>query len=178
MSLHFAKVALTIDVILPPQSLEQHIAATPAVVASELARQVQDYEKQHGLGYYPAIDYFEDKQEIEQELIGALKSIAWVANSMVRNEFQARLRPVFSSLQFESIQAQAFTLPSVRPGHANAIHELTNHYSLTGIKVSLIVTIIQRKQDSEAVEKMAESMIYRWLKEHFKSVQVTSARAL
>lgn len=178
MPLHFAKIALTIDLTVPAQSLEQHIAATPAVVASELAQHVYEYEKNHALGYYPAIDYFEDNQDFEQELISALKSIAWVANSMVRNEIQTRLRPVFSSLQFESIQAKAFTLPSVRPGNANAIHELTNHYSLSDIKVSLIATIIQRKQDTEGVEKMAEKMVYRWLKEHFGSIHVTSAIAL
>jgi hypothetical protein len=178
VALHFAKVALTVDITLPAQSLEQHIAATPAVVASQLAHQVYEYEKQHGLGYYPAIDYFENNEGIEQELISALKSIAWVAYGMVRSEFQARLRPVFSALQFESIQAQAFTLPSVRPGNANVLNELTNHYNLSDFKVSLIATIIQRKEDTEAVEKMAESMIYRWLKEHFKTIQVTSVHAI
>ena len=178
MSLQFTKVALTIDVSLPEQALEQHIAATPVVVASELANQVFEYEKQHSLGYYPAIDYFEDKQGIDQELISALKSIAWVANNMVRNEIQSRLRPVFSSLQFESIQSQAFNLPSIRAGSANAIHELTNHYSLHDIKVSLIATIIQRRPDKDAVEKMAESMVYRWLKEHFKAIKVTSSNVL
>jgi len=178
VSLHFARVALTINATIPDRALEQHIAATPALVASELAQQVYEYEKQHHLGYYPAIDNFEGQADIDQDLIHAIQNIAWVATGMVRNEIQSRLRPVFSSLHFESIQAHAFTLPSVRPGNPNAIHELTNHYSLADVKVSLIATLIQREQHSDTVEKIAESMVYRWLKEHFKSIRVTSSSAL
>ena len=178
MTLHFAKVALTLNATIPGKALEQHIAATPAVVASELAHQVYEYERANHLGYYPAIDYFDGQEGIDPDLIHAIQNIAWVATSMVRNEIQTRMRPVFSNIQFESIQTQAYTLPSIRPHNPNAIHELINHYSLTTVKVSMVATLIQREEHTDTIEKIAENLVYRWLKEHFKSIKVTSVHTL
>jgi len=178
MTLNFTRVALTFNVTVPEKALEKHMAASPHVVGAELARQVVDYEARHKLGYYPALDYFQQQGGIESELLGALENIAWVVTSMVRNEIRIRMRPVFATLEFENLQIQAYTLPAVRPGNPNALALLTQHYSATIVKVSLIVTLIQKHVDAEAAAKMAESMIYRWLKEHFSHIEVTSAHTL
>jgi len=178
MVLHFSKVAITLNVTIPERELEQHIAATPAIVGSELAQQVIDYEQQHKLGYYPAIDYFQQQGGVDADLINTLQGISWVATNLVRNEIRTRMRQVFSNIQFEGIQALAYTLPSIRPGQANVRHKLINHYSAMVVKVSLLVTMIQREENAESTGQMAKSMCYRWLKEHFKAIEVTSVSVL
>lgn len=178
MNLNFTRVALTFNVTVPEKVLEKHIAASPQVVGAELARQVIAYETAHKLGYYPALDYFQQQGGIERELLDALDNIAWVVTSMVRNEIRIRMRPVFSKLQFENLQIQAYAMPAVRPGNPNALALLAQHYSATSVKVSLIATLIQKLADPEAAARMAEGMIYRWLKEHFSHIEVTSSHTL
>lgn len=178
MVLHFSKVAITLNVTIHERELEQHIAATPAIVGTELAEQVMAYEHQYKLGYYPAIDYFQQQGGVDAELINTLQGISWVATNLVRNEITTRMRPVFSTIQFEGIQTLAYTLPSIRPGQPNARHKLINHYSAMVVKVNLVATMIQRVENAESSEQMAKSMCYRWLKEHFKAIEVTSASAM
>jgi len=151
---------------------------TPHVVAENLAEQVMAYEREHALGYYPAIEFFQQQGGIEPELIDALENISWVLTSMVRNEIRLRLRPMFSQLKIESLKTLAFTMPTVRPGQQNAKANLVNHFSGTTVKVNLIATLLQKVVDTRAAAKMAESMCYRWLKEHFSSIDVTSVHVL
>lgn len=160
------------------RDLEQHLAATPSIVGVELANQVFQYERQHRLGYYPAIDFFQQQGGVDKDLLNALQNISWVATSLVRDEIRTRLRSVFSNIQFETIQTLAFTLPAVRPSNPNALHELNNHYSATVVKVSLIATLIQKTQNTDSIENLAKNMVYRWLKEHFREIEVTSASVL
>lgn len=178
MNLNFTRVALTFNVTVPGKALEQHLAASPQVVGAELARQVTDYEMTHKLGYFPALDYFQQQGGIEPELLAALENIAWVVTSMVRNEVRIRMRPVFSKLQFENLQIQAYAMPTIRPGNPNALALLAQHYSASIVKISLIATLIQKLADADAAAKMAESMTYRWLKERFTRVEVTSVHTL
>ena len=178
MNLNFTKIALTFNVTVPEKALTQHLAASPQVVGTELARQVIAYETRHKLGYFPALDYFQQQGGIDAELLNALEKIAWVVTSMVRNEVRIRMRPVFSKLQFENLQIQAYTMPGVRPGNPNAQTLLAQHYSATLVRISMIATLIQKIADEVAAAKMAESMTYRWLKEHFIAIEVTSSHTL
>ncbi len=178
MSLRFTQVAITLTVEVPEASLERHLAASPRVVGEQLADQVIAYEKTHQLGYFPAIDFFIDNGNIEQALVEALHNIAWVVTGMVRNEVRIKLRPAFSQLKFETLQAQAFTLPPIRPNQQNALAKLIEHFSATTVKISLIATLIQRIDDQDAAKRMAKSMIYKWLKDDFAKVEVTSTHVL
>ena len=178
MSLHFTRIALTLVVQVPEESLERHLAASPSVVGTELANQILEYERQHHLAYFPAIDYFIQNDGVERELLEALQSISWVVTNMVRNELRIKLRSVFSSIKFESIQTTAYTLPSARPHDANVLDKLVRHYSATTVKVSIIATLIQKFQNPSAAEKMATSMCYRWLRPHFSHIEVTSSTVL
>lgn len=178
MALNFTRVAVSLQVSVPETALERHLAATPRVVAENLAQQVIAYEREHGLGYYPAIDFFQHHGGVEPELIDALENISWVLTSMVRNEIRLRLRPVFSQLKIESLKTLAFTMPTVRPGQQKTEAGLVSHFSATTVKVNLIATLLQKIVDTRAAAKMAESMCYRWLKEHFNSIDVTSVHVL
>lgn len=178
MALNFTRVALSLQVSVPETSLERHLAASPRIVAENLAEQVMHYERTHALGYYPAIHFFQEQGGIEPELMDALDNISWVLTSMVRNEIRLRLRPVFSQLKVESLKTIAFTMPTVRPGQQNAKANLISHFSATSVKVNLIATLLQKIVDTRAAGKMAESMCYRWLKDHFAAVEVTSVHVL
>lgn len=178
MTLNFTRVAISLQVSVPETALERHLAASPQVVAENLAEQVMRYEQEHQLGYYPAVEFFQQHGGIEPELIDALENISWVLTSMVRNEIRLRLRPMFSLLKIESLKTLAFTMPVVRPGQANVKAELVKHFSVNTVKVNMIATMLQKIIDQNAAAKMAESMCYRWLKEHFESVTVTSVHVL
>jgi len=178
MSLNFTSVALSLQLRIPENALERHIAASPQVVAENLAEQVMTYEREHTLGYYPAINFFQEHGGVEPELIDALENISWVLTSIVRNEIRLRLRPVFSQLKIESLKTNAFAMPTVRPGQVNAKANLVNHFSATSVKVNLIATLLQKIVDTRAAGKMAESMCYRWLKDHFAAIEVTSVHVL
>jgi hypothetical protein len=178
MSLNFTRVAVTLQIRVPETALERHLAASPRVVAENLAEQVMAYEKEHALGYYPAIDFFQQHGGVEPELIDALENISWVLTSMIRNEIRLRLRPVFSHLKIESLKTLAFTMPTVRPGQQNAQANLISHFSATSVKANLIVTLLQKIVDAEAATRMTESMCYRWLKDHFSHIDVTSVHVL
>jgi hypothetical protein len=178
MALNFTRVAISMQLSVPDTALERHLAASPRVVAENMAEQVINYEREHGLGYYPAIDFFQQHGGVEPELIDALENISWVLTSMVRNEIRLRLRPVFSQLKIESLKTIAFTMPTVRPGQQNDKLNLINHFSATSVKVNLIATLLQKIADPSAAAKMAESMCYRWLKEHFAKIEVTSVHVI
>lgn len=178
MPLNFTRVAITLQLSVPETALERHLAASPKIVAENLAEQVMAYEIEHRLGYYPAIDFFQQHGGVEPELIEALENISWVLTSMVRNEIRLRLRPVFSQLKIESLKTLAFTMPTVRPGQQNAKINLTNHFVAVSVKANLIATLLQKIADTRTAARMAESMCYRWLKDHFSKIDVTSVHVL
>jgi len=178
MALNFTRVTLSLQVSVPETALERHLAASPHVVAENLAEQVMAYEREHSLGYFPAIDFFQQHGGVEPELIEALENISWVLTSMVRNEIRLRLRPVFSQLKIESLKTLAFTMPTVRPGQQYAHRKLVDHFSASSVKVNVIATLLQKIIDTQAAAKMAESMCYRWLRDHFSAIEVTSVHVL
>jgi hypothetical protein len=173
-SLTMAKVALSLRIKLPQESLERHVAASPGVIGTELAKQVQAFASKEQLGYYPPVDYLRSQEAVDTALLDALEQIAWVASNMAREEIRVRLRPVFASVRFESIHASAYTMPSVRPGQANAFSRLSEHYTPTAVKVDLLVTLIQKTERS-GLERLAKQLATRWLKGKFAEFEVTSA---
>jgi len=178
MVLNFTRVAVSLQVSVPETALERHLAASPRIVAENIAEQIMAYEREHSLGYYPAIDFFQQHGGIEPELIDALENISWVLTGLVRNEIRLRLRPVFSQLKIESLKTLAFTMPTARPGQQNDRVKLIDHFSATSVKVNLIATLLQKIVDTRAAAKMTESMCYRWLKDHFSNIEVTSVHVM
>lgn len=178
MGLTFSRVALSLVVKVPLEVLEQHMVANPAVVGEELARAVARYAQQHDLGYYPALDYFLEHGGVDPDLLNAVESMTWLVTGLVREEIKTRLRPVFSTIQFESIQAQAYTMPTVRPGQNNALLRLGEHFTPDQVKLTLIATSIRHRDTPETAIKMAERMTWRWLHEHFETIDITNIRYL
>lgn len=167
---------MTLIVQVPREVMERHLPASDEVVGAELARAVHAYVQQERLGYYPALDFLQEQGAIDPELMDAAENIAWFVSGVAREEIQRRLRPVFSRLSFDSVQSTAFALPTVRPGNPNALHDLERHYSLDTVKLAINASSFQTRDDPEATRKWARHLLWRWLKDAFVSLDVTSAR--
>lgn len=163
---------------VPLEALQRHMAASPVVIGEEIANYVYGYARDKQLNYYPALDYFSNETSIDPQLVEALGNISWVVTGMVRNEIRIRMRPVFSAIQYESLQTLVFTMPSIRPGQTDALPRLIQHFTADVVKVNLNATLIQHFQDAHFAEKMAESMAIRWLKPHFADVVVSGVKFL
>lgn len=172
--LKFSRVAVTLDVKVPQQALEKHIPASPYVVGEEIAEQTNNYVLKTSLGYYPALDFLKQQEALDKDLVDTIENISWFVSNLVREELTIRLRPAFSNIRFENISLHAFKMPSVRPGHNNALHLLASHYTPNRAHVSLTVTSIKKYDDAITAERMTKNMIYRWLNDHMASLNITS----
>lgn len=175
-TLRLRKVALTLVVKVPRNVMDRHLPASPDVVGGELARQVHAYVQRQELGYYPALEFLQEQGAVDAELLAAADHIAWFVSSVAREEMQRKLRPVFSNLTFQSVQSLAFTMPGVRPNQLNAVRDLAGHYSLDTVKLTITVSSFQTRDDPEATRKWARHLLWRWLRDSFESLEVTSAQ--
>ena len=127
------QISLILRLTVPEEILQGQLNSSPAKVGEELASAIDHYSREHKLGYYPAIEFFRQVPEIDQSLIENAEQLAWTVSKVAREEVQSRLRPIFSSVKFQSVQTEAFALPSVRPDHPAALEQLVNHLSLIHI---------------------------------------------
>ncbi len=180
MNLHMARVAVGLQVRVAARLVEQHSVASPYVIGQELARQVMTYVQKERLGYFPALDYFRDREDaLESDLLEAARSTGWLVSGLVREAITKHLRPVFSSLRYQTVQATAFTMPTVRPGTPNALHELALHYTPDQMRINLIATSVMRQPLPEAqMIARVDRQLHRWLEPHFASLDVTSIKSV
>ena len=162
---------------VPEDALSRHLPASPSRIGRALAIAIDSYVRVHSLGYYPALDYFREIDAIDKNLLDSADSIAWLMSKLVREEVQIKLRPIFSKVQFQTIQTQAFAMPPVRPNDSEAVEKLSSYYSPNTIKIELVLSMIRRDSDTaeRKVETYARKMVYRWLRDSFESVEVTSS---
>lgn len=164
----------TVRVRLSEEVVLQHSPSSPEVIGNELVQQVHEYVKTHQLGYYPALEFFEQQGGLDPDLIDATESMSWLVCRLVRNEFQTRLRQVFSSVKFQTVQTIAYTMPAVRFGSANALHDLAQHYTPLSVKLEIVLSMINKRQHDEGVENFIRNALQHWLDESFESISVSS----
>lgn len=178
-NLHFSRIAVSLQVRLPATTIEEHAVASPYVVGEQLAQEVTQHVQRERLGYYPALDYFRNVPDVDPELLNAVESLSWLVCGLVRDEIRARLRAVFSNLRFESMQTLANTLPAIRPGQPNALHELAQHYTPDQVRLNLVATSLRRQDnDPGKAVAMGEHLIRRWLKDRFSQLDINDIRYL
>lgn len=178
MTLQIVKVAVALQLKLSAATIEQHSAASPYIVGKELADYVYRYAHQKKLGYFPPLEYFRSQGELDGELLDATENIAWLVSNMSREELQMRLRAAFSSIRFESIQNLSFTMPKVRPGDVNDLHNLANHYTPDHVKVNMVVSLVKKTVDDSVLAEYVSSVIHRWLDENFVLVDIKSVQCI
>src|SRR4030065_614848 len=100
-TLGLVPVALTIQVMMAPERLDALSNAAEGDIGRTPAARVDTLVRAQRLGYYPALDYFEDHPDMDPALIGMVKSLAVQIRKRVKREVQTHLWPVFSSVQIE-----------------------------------------------------------------------------
>lgn len=167
----------TVRVRLAEDVLLQHSPSSAEIVGNELTQQIHDYVQRHKLGYYPALDFFEQHGDIDYDLLQTAENMSWLLCRLVRQEFQSKLRQVFSQVQFQSVQTLAYTMPPVRYGNANALHDLSLHYTPLSVKLELVLTMIS-KNSSVSAEDFIKNALHRWLKDSFEMIEISSVVAV
>ena len=178
--MRFDKVLVIVDVQLKAEDLQQYLPCSANVIGQTLAQIASEYEKQNKAGYYPAIDFFKTQENVDPDLITSAEQVAWLVSKLARETIQSKLRPIFSSVQFRSIQTLAFALPNIRPNKADAIEQLAKHYTPDSVKVELILTMMRRDSEAEdgRAEPYARKMMFRWLESEFENIEVKNSKAL
>ena len=168
--MRFDKVLIIIDVQLKADQLQQYLPCSANVIGKTLAAIADEYEKENKTGYYPAMDFFktlvdDDQNPVDPDLINSAEQVSWLVAKLARENIQSKLRPIFSSVQFQSIQTLAFSLPKARPNKADAVEQLAKHYTPDSVKIELVLTMMRRdsEADDNRAEPYARKMIFRWL---------------
>jgi len=170
-------VSLSILITVKLEDLDSHSVAAAGVVGKEMAKQVAIYEKDNHLGYYPAMDYFQEAAVgVDADLLDTADNLAWLATKLVREEVRMRLRPVFSSLRFDAIQNLLYTMPRVRPGSTSVQQKLAQHFTPNKVRLELTAKILNKDGIEKDLKRYTSHLVYRWLKKHFESIEVTSCR--
>ena len=178
--MRFDKVLLGLQVQLPESSLGRYLPCSPEVIGTALAELAVSFEAENHSGYYPAIDFFKTRKEVDKDLIESAEQVAWLSSKLARETIQKQLRPIFSSVQFRSLQTLAFSMPKIRPNQPDAKTELARHYTPDTIKIELQVTMMRRDSDRDdaRAEPYARKMMYRWLESSFQTLAITSSVTL
>ena len=178
--MRFDKVLVTIDVQLKPDVLQQYLPCSANVIGKALANIAYQYQQDNKTGYYPAIDFFKTLDGVDPDLITSAEQVAWLVSKLARETIESKLRPIFSSVSFQSIQTLAFSMPRVRPNQKDAIEQLAQHYTPDSVKIELVLTMIRRDSDADdgRAEPYARKMMFRWLEREFESIEVTNSKAL
>ena len=178
--MRFDKVLIGIEVKLKDEDLRQHLPCSAKVIGQSLAAIAIDYERDNSAGYFPAIEFFRDRPDVDPALIKSAEQVSWLVAKLAREIIQKRLRPIFSSVQFQSIQNTAFSLPRVRPRKADSEEKLSQHYAPDSVKIELLLSMMRKDSDTDdnRAEPYARKMMFRWLESEFESIEVTSSKRL
>jgi len=178
VGLQVTRVELGIKLTVPVSMLQKYLPAPIDKLGDQLAEEVDKQVNRLNLGYYPALDFFEDAENFPHYLLQAVADVSDLAIEIVTQKISELLVPIFSNVKISNVQCLAYALPSVRPGKANARSALASHYTPNMIKFELVVSLLQRQSPSEGFEKYADNTVYRWLSEVFETVEISSARLL
>ena len=69
-------ISLVLRLTVPEEILQGHLDSSPEQVGEQLAGVIDQYSREHKLGYYPAIEFFRQVPEIDQGLIEKLSQRA------------------------------------------------------------------------------------------------------
>jgi hypothetical protein len=177
-SLCAEKVAFGATVVISEELFERHTAFSPGMVGRQLAEQLDRYARTESLGYYPALSFLQQQCSCGDGLMGKLDQLTWFATSLVHEEVRTRLRPLFASLQVQSIQALVYSMPPLLPGQPNALDRLAEHLTPNRVRFSLLLTLFRKAAARGSLEDYVKGVSQRHLKATFDSIQITNVEIL
>ena len=172
IQLHISKIHITLLVKVAHDILGQHLPSSPGVVGNMLTTQIVEQVNKHKLGYFPALDYFQQHDGVDDDLIDAAQTIGWFASRYAREEVQRRLRPFFSTLSFQSVHTQAFSIPAVRLNQINAWQLLCAHYTPDTVKIDIIASVLKKQDSPDGLANWARQLFKRNLEDVFEKLDV------
>jgi hypothetical protein len=158
--------------------LERHAGFCPQHIAQQLAEQLDAYVREESLGYYPALDYARERGAVDEQLVAALDQLTWLGASLVREELGSRLRPLFASVQVQSMQAVAYSMPQVRPGQPNAASRLADHLTAKRVRFDVLLTLLRKSAEREGLESYIDSVSHRHLSQAFDTIEIGNIKVL
>ncbi len=177
-AIHIVKTALSLRVRVALSLLQERLGELAAGAGADLAVQIDALVRAEKLGYYPALDFFAQREGIDRGLLAAHEQAARFVREHVEKEVRARLWPAFSHVRVVNTQSPAFALPSVRPSQPEAVAALAQHYTPALVKVDLVVSSLKKGAAGEGAERAAAQQARWWLRECFESVEVSDARVV
>lgn len=148
---------------VPGLIFERHSGFCPQRVAEQLAEQIDHYARAEALGYYPALDFVRERQVVDAQLAAALDQLTWLGSSMVREELVARLRPLFASVQVQSMQALA---------------RLAEHLAANRVRFEVRLTLLRKRAQSEGLDSYIRRVTHRHLGQAFDSIAIANVKVL
>ncbi|MCW9012380.1 MAG: hypothetical protein OQL06_01255 [Gammaproteobacteria bacterium] len=167
------KIHISLQITLPHELLERHLATSVEVVGEALTEQVIASVKKNNIGYFPALDYFQQQGDIEDELIEVAETISWFAAKIAREEVQRKLRAYFSSISFQSVQCTSYSIPPVRPNQLNAYQALLAHYTPDTVKLDIVASVLKKHHRPEGMANWAKQLFRRNLENSFEKFEIT-----
>lgn len=161
---------------LSPAELDDAFGDIALVLGPGLAETVTNRERETGLGYYPALDYFDNDPGFDKEILESARHIYYLACDHAECIVRTSLAALTRNLHIESSHAEAETLPHVRPSELHAAHDLGRHYSPNRIRIAL--TAMLRDQTGDALIARARQAIADKLAEHVAAVEVVNVCAI
>lgn len=177
-ALQAAKLVLGARVRIPDEVFERHSPYCPADVGRQLAEQVDACARREELGYYPALDYCQERGCIDEKLMTVLDQLTWLGTSLVRDEVRVRLRPLFASVQVQSMQALSYTMPQVRPSQRDAFERLVEHLTPNQAKFDVLVTVFRKRGAGSDLEGYVDRVAYRHLQQAFDKIEIVNVTKL
>lgn len=177
-AIHIVKTALSLRVRVAPTLLQDRLGELAAGAGVNLAARIDALVRAEKLGYYPALDFFAQREGIDRSLLAAFEEAARFVREHVEKEAPARLWSAFSHVRVVNTQSPAFALPGVRPSQPDALSALAQHYTPTLVKIDLVVSSLKKGAAAEGAERAAAQQARWWLRECFESVEVSDARVV
>ena len=143
-----SRAEIILSATIHEEIMARHSAASPLAVGIEMAQQVKQAIVQQELDYVPALDYFRQKDSIEEDLLEVYDSLSWLGEQLMQTELRTRLRSVYAQLEEHEIQALSETLPKLKPNDPNLVHQLTEHYTPNRFNAHLRGILTPRMKDT------------------------------
>jgi hypothetical protein len=174
-AIRVATAALTARLRLPPEVAQRQLGELAVSLGPRVAREVARLAHEQRLGYYPALEFFGRRNDLDTQLLTDLGSYCAVVQGYVLEEVPRQLKPVFSNVQIRNLRFIALMLPGVRPNQPDALEALARHYTPDHVRLELALGTVT-KGTTQGLERVAAQKVCWWLRERFARVEITDAR--
>lgn len=187
-AMRMVKIRVTLYACLPQPMLNQYLPIEPDHIGEALALKIDAYSRQHRLGYYPALDFFQAESvhnkpaPVDPSLLDAEDSIAWLAENVLRDEIHSHLRGEFAQVELQQVRCLAFSMPTIRPQQSHAVAHLASHLTPVQFRTTLLLSRACAGTDAEQSNQEWSRYVRRQLLETlgktFDVLKVTSVQVL